>query len=334
MKSQGLSPALFVRGGEELPLSGPALLELLRAVLDKGKPFRFRANGSSMSPFIHNGDIITVSPLAGILPRPGDIVAFIHPLNNKLIVHRVVSRNSITWLVQGDNAPEPDGLFPTANLLGRVTRIERRGRRIFFGLGLERFLIAWLARHGWLLLAKSVFLSPRRVASVVLRGMQGSRPYRTICRSMRRSFVITEASSKDISTAYVYLNAKMPPPPAEPGHNDYVAKCGAKVVGFVQFVHNPSIDTPWSGHWLFSLVVWPQYRCFGIGEALTLRVIEQARALAAPELLLALYEDNANAINLYRKLGFEQITVPALEPQLEAEKSQCGRRRVIMRKEI
>jgi hypothetical protein len=50
-------------GGSELFLTGPVFIELLHATLAKGVPFPFRARGSSMHPFIKDGDVITVSPL-------------------------------------------------------------------------------------------------------------------------------------------------------------------------------------------------------------------------------------------------------------------------------
>jgi len=55
--------ALFNRKEGELQLSGPSLVELLRSVLDKGVPFRFQAKGFCMTPFIKDGDVITVFPL-------------------------------------------------------------------------------------------------------------------------------------------------------------------------------------------------------------------------------------------------------------------------------
>jgi len=106
------------------------------------------------------------------------------------------------------------------------------------------------------------------------------------------------------------------------------------VVGFVQLVRRPQEHLPWMEHWLFSLEVWMCYRGLGIGEMCTQLVIDKTITEGAPELLLAVFQDNARAISLYRKLGFEQITIPALEPQLEAEKQQFGRRRIIMRKSI
>jgi hypothetical protein len=38
------------------------LVELARAVLAKGKSFRFHAPGLSMTPFIRDGDFVTIGP--------------------------------------------------------------------------------------------------------------------------------------------------------------------------------------------------------------------------------------------------------------------------------
>ena len=140
-------PGLFVVKAQELPLSGQALLELMRAVLARGRPFRFCARGWSMAPFIRDGDVITVAPLQQALPRVGEVVAFVRPEEGNLVVHRVVARKAAAVLIQGDNGLEyEDGLIPQENLLGRVTQIERDGHLVRLGLGLERYVIAWLSR--------------------------------------------------------------------------------------------------------------------------------------------------------------------------------------------
>lgn len=141
MKSQE-----FVRRVEDSTLSMPVLVEMLRAVLERGEPFRFEAPGFSMSPFVRDGDAITVSPLSDAAPRLGDVVAFIRPETSKLVVHRVVGKQDGAFLIQGDNAEETDGPVPAANVLGRVTRVERDGKPVRLGLGPERYLIAFLSR--------------------------------------------------------------------------------------------------------------------------------------------------------------------------------------------
>lgn len=144
-------PQLFVVQAGELPLSGHALLELMRAVLARGLPFRFCARGWSMAPFIRDGDVITMSPLRRSPPGLGEVVAFVRPQTGNLVVHRVVARCRAASLVQGDaESGYPDPLVLQESLVGRVTRVERNGRDAWLGLGPERVLIAWLSRLGQL----------------------------------------------------------------------------------------------------------------------------------------------------------------------------------------
>jgi signal peptidase I len=129
-------------------LSGAGFTVLMEAVLEKGVPFRFTAHGNSMTPFIRDGDVITVAP--GRI-RFGDIVAFARPHGGKLTVHRVVGISRDGYLIKGDNLLMPDGCVPRTTLLGRVVGVERRSRRMRLGLGIERVVIAFLSRCGWLI---------------------------------------------------------------------------------------------------------------------------------------------------------------------------------------
>jgi hypothetical protein len=134
-----------------LSLSGKALIELMQAVHAKGLPFRFNAGGHSMTPFIRDGDVICVSPLASRAPGLGDVAAFIHPDTKLLCLHRVLSVHGDRFLIQGDNMPEnPDGMIPREAIVGWVTHIERAGRKVRMGLGPERLLLALLSRRGLL----------------------------------------------------------------------------------------------------------------------------------------------------------------------------------------
>ena len=137
----------FVSIKDALPLSGTALAELMQDVLTKGKLFRFRANGFSMSPFIQDGDLISISPLLEAPPKMGEVVAFIDPETNKLTVHRIVSKDQNAYLILGDNQLEPEyDTIQIVNILGRVTGVERDGKVLRLGLGPEKYLIAQFSR--------------------------------------------------------------------------------------------------------------------------------------------------------------------------------------------
>jgi len=147
----GIQPGPFIKHGGELSISGAALVDLSRAVFDKGIPFRFRAKGFSMSPFVKDGDTVTLAPLSHAQPFLGDIVAFVSPGTGMLVVHRVVGKGDKHFLIKGDNMPDVDGFVRRKNILGRVTRVERNGKDVFLGLGPERLLIAFLNRRSLLL---------------------------------------------------------------------------------------------------------------------------------------------------------------------------------------
>jgi len=145
-------------------LSGTVLAELLKDVLRKGSPFTLRARGFSMSPFIKDGDDVTVFPLSGISPGLGDVAAFIHKGTGMPFIHRVVGKKGNAYLLKGDNATETDGLISESDILGCVRMVERRRLRVFFGLGPERFLIAYLNRRGILLSLIHMLRKPRLLA--------------------------------------------------------------------------------------------------------------------------------------------------------------------------
>ena len=147
MKPHHYEAAAFREAGGTLSLSGPGLIGLLTAVLEKGSRFRFRAGGFSMAPFVRDGDILTVSRLSRSTPGLGDLVAVTNSEADRLLVHRVIARKEDAVLVKGDNLACPDGLVPRDRVLGRVTRIERNARRVRLGLGPERAVIALLARR-------------------------------------------------------------------------------------------------------------------------------------------------------------------------------------------
>jgi hypothetical protein len=155
----------------EMGLDAPMTLALLEGVVARGHRFRMRAGGGSMFPFIRDGDVLSIAPLAGS-PGIGDVLAFKRCPGGgmgQLVVHRLVGRTPYGCLLRGDSYPpgHSDGQISPEALLGRVERVERTGRPVRLGLGPERFLIAALSRLGllWILLQAALRLyryAPRR----------------------------------------------------------------------------------------------------------------------------------------------------------------------------
>jgi hypothetical protein len=145
-----VKPPLFTKKREELSLSNQHLEKLMRGVLSRGACFRFQGKGFSMSPFIKDGDVLTIAPVQGSAPCFGDVVVFTHPNTGKLIIHRIIGKRAGSFLAKGDNAPEEDGLISRAVILGQVAKVERDGKKPLLGIGPDRFIIAFVIRTGLL----------------------------------------------------------------------------------------------------------------------------------------------------------------------------------------
>lgn len=133
---------------QEFSFTGEVRIELIRAVFAKGALFRWTAKGFSMSPFIKDNDVITLSPLCRSPVSIGKAAACVCPVQNRLIVHRVIGKKGNRYLIKGDNIPKPDCLIDKEHILGCVTAIQRNNKAVFLGLGLERIIIAFLSRTG------------------------------------------------------------------------------------------------------------------------------------------------------------------------------------------
>lgn len=146
MKPRNNESQYTVFKDELISFSSKALIEIIKAIFDKGLDFRFEVTGFSMMPFVRCKDIVTLKPLLNSSLRIGDIAAFIHPQTNKLIIHRVISRQYHNYIIKGDNILNVDGVIHKDSILGKVSKIERRGKTVFLNLGQERFLIVLLSR--------------------------------------------------------------------------------------------------------------------------------------------------------------------------------------------
>lgn len=121
-----------------------------------------------MSPFIRDGDVVTISPLSSLPVSVGRSVAFVHPQSEKLVIHRIVGKNTNYYLIKGDNVFTADGFIPQENILGAISKIERNGRKVFFGQGIERSIIAFLSKRRTLTF---ILWSGRKIVPLSLRNI-------------------------------------------------------------------------------------------------------------------------------------------------------------------
>jgi signal peptidase I len=123
--------------------------ELLEETLNRGHSIRFRAPGGSMYPTIRNGDILTVTPIETASITIGDIILYRH--KSGVTAHRVIRitkrdahhsqhsalrpqtsdlRPQSYFILRGDAAVVFDDPVSADQILGKVTLVERSGRRI------------------------------------------------------------------------------------------------------------------------------------------------------------------------------------------------------------
>src|SRR3979411_442815 len=91
-----------------------------------------RVHGTSMQPWMRSKDIALIRQISMENVRCGDVVLFRR--ENHLFVHRIVKKQgsleAAQLLSKGDAHPTTDGILEEQELLGRVVRIYRNGRRI------------------------------------------------------------------------------------------------------------------------------------------------------------------------------------------------------------
>jgi len=139
--------------GREVTLETPDFLEQARQLLSRRLPIELRMSGSSMSPAIEDGDVITVEPVAEDPVKQGDIVLY-HSRFDTAVIHRVIrlerSSSERCIVTRGDAASHNDVPVPLHRILGRVKRVERLGERIKMVVPKRSFIqtvMAWL--HRW-----------------------------------------------------------------------------------------------------------------------------------------------------------------------------------------
>ena len=149
------------------------LLPIVRAALERGQHVLMTANGSSMLPFIHDGDTIELESLRAA-PQIGDIL-LVEGVVGHYVVHRVIRVKGDAFLLRGDAQTQTEGPYTRSRALGKVIASYRGGRaRVHRGGRWRLAGLVWLhsAPLGNYLfrLAWPIWQLGRRVAKQAARG--------------------------------------------------------------------------------------------------------------------------------------------------------------------
>lgn len=339
-------------------VKGSDFLEISKSLLEGGRAISFRAKGWSMRPYIRDGDIVTVVPLNNTPLRKGEIVLFSTP-DGRITLHRILrifgKNNPMAFFVKGDAAFGRPERIQLQNILGRVVEIKRHERirnhkSKRFQL-LNYFLADITLFNKWIYpLGSRIKTGGRKICGAVLEKVQSPKLYRSAARKIiKKNIQYQIASSRDSASLrrlYNYADEKSlemrkittgsQEQPGNPVSSDYwiIAKWKNKMVGGVNVVNSQDREYPYAGWWIYGMKVDWRYRGLGIGDKLLRMATETAIKGRASEIRLLVFKDSKPALNLYKKMGFQFQSIPALDKQLDEEAKKTGRREVLLVKTL
>ncbi len=129
--------------GTVLEVEGPEFARLALELLRRGASIRFRARGSSMSPAIGDGDVLTVTPCNPEGLRLGDMALYRNAAGS-LFAHRVLGRRlgvrAPALEMRGDASRGQRETVPAEAVLGRVVSANRGGVHVSVAGAASRWL--------------------------------------------------------------------------------------------------------------------------------------------------------------------------------------------------
>ncbi len=87
--------------------------------------------GISMEPFLSEQQIEAVLIQKCSFYSKGDIVAYVHPTEKTLIMHRIIAISELLYRVKGDNNWWCDGFLHDFQIIGKLVAIKCRNQKIY-----------------------------------------------------------------------------------------------------------------------------------------------------------------------------------------------------------
>lgn len=320
-------------------MSRSVLYELSDEVLVKNKKnIKFKARGSSMRPFVKDGDVVEIQPKEAGKIKNGDIVLFNNG-SDALCLHRVIKIENGVLLIKGDASRNIDGATDPGKVIGKLISIERNGSKIsisdaFFDRTFRKlFSFSWL----W-----HAFSNPLKIAvKFILRPIHNlflNMPF--VRKNLKKysgkhikTLLAKQSDAYDISLLYKQPYPKEIKRIAENIKNKdgtyIVSKFKDQIIGIVSLYYENKKE-PWCGWWLTGLMVKAKFRGFGAGESIVRLAIKEAVKNKGKSLKLFAFEGRKPAYNLYTRLGFKRVVDLKIEKLLIKETEAGHPRRIYM----
>lgn len=324
-------------------MSRSVLYELSDEVLVKNKKnIKFKARGSSMRPFIKDGDIVEVQPIGNTSIKSGDVLLF-KSSPETICLHRVIKIKGNKFTIKGDASRRIDGIVESQNIIGKLNSIERNGSPVqITGISVNRILNRLFAfSQLWHAIANPL----KKTTKFIIRPAHSFVLSISFIRKNLKKYASEKmsASVAQPSDAYdICLIYRQPyPEDIKKVAEDIRVRQGIYIISRfknqiigVTSLHYENKKGPWGGWWLTGLVVKGKFRGFGAGKSIVELAIDITKKNNGRALKLLAFEGRRPAYDLYAKLGFERVIDPEMEKQLEKESEKGFQRRIYMIKNL
>jgi signal peptidase I len=150
-----------------IKLNKKEFLHISNHIISQGGSFPCRVRGSSMTPFIRDGDVAMIQPVAAESLGFGDVILF--ESRNRLYLHRIVRkktvRDRIYFFARGDSILGSPEMIDSIQVLGQVKSVNRNGRDLDVSTHWQKIIVC-----AWILVLPGRVLS--RTLAKYLRGIK------------------------------------------------------------------------------------------------------------------------------------------------------------------
>lgn len=307
-------------------------------LLDHNKSIKFKARGSSMRPYIKDGDIVEVEPVNHSQIKKGDILLFRGDLE-RLYLHRILKTKGNEFVLKGDSSKTVDGVIGPEKIIGRLISITKKNTTIKVNSSLSSlFSLSW----AWYGLRSFIFNLAKPGIKCLQQTLLGLPTIRKASRNIIGDkipvSVANPEDSYDICVFYQQYGldaVKETARQIQTGEASIIlATFRGKLIGCGTVAFDPR-PGQWNGWWLSGVLVSGKFRGFGVGEKIVSEAIRNAKDGDACSLKLLAFEQHKPAVDLYTKLGFDKVKEPEIENFLKAEAGADGAsKRIFMVKKL
>lgn len=126
---------------EIVKLENKTFFDAVKESLSSGSGVKIPVTGSSMRPFLRNGDVVSVSAFNGHKLKRGSIA--LGHWKEGYVLHRVIGTRGANILLAGDNNIAQIEEVPSAEIFAVVTACYRQGKVFSEQTRLDRSLGLW-----------------------------------------------------------------------------------------------------------------------------------------------------------------------------------------------